>query len=139
MLIILLPDTLPIIISTWGKGRVLDEYQIIYISKGEGVFESINCGQQIVKEGTIIFLFPGEWHRFKPNPQTGWDEFWVGFKGVIIENIAQQHFLAKENAVLEIGLHEIIIQLFTNIIEKNKRRKNGLPAFSVRHCNAPSW
>ncbi|MEO8415219.1 MAG: AraC family transcriptional regulator [Ginsengibacter sp.] len=109
----------------WSKGRVLNEYQIIYISKGRGVFESINCGSQIVKEGTIIFLFPGEWHRFKPNPQTGWDEFWVGFKGVIIENLAQQHFLTKENALLEIGLHEIIIQLFINIIEKTKEEKTG--------------
>jgi hypothetical protein len=27
----------------WSKGRVLDEYQVIYISRGEGIFESINA------------------------------------------------------------------------------------------------
>ena len=69
----------------WNKGRIMDEYQIIYITNGEGVFESINCGEHKIRQGTIIFLFPGEWHRFRPNSQTGWDEFWVGFKGEIIE------------------------------------------------------
>jgi hypothetical protein len=70
-------------------------------------------------------LFPGEWHRFKPNQKTGWDEFWVGFKGDIIENLATHQFLSKENAVLDIGLHEIIIRLFTDIIEKTKEERTG--------------
>ncbi|HTE27690.1 AraC family transcriptional regulator [Flavitalea sp.] len=108
----------------WSKGRVLDEYQIIYISKGEGSFESIKCPEQPVKEGSIILLFPGEWHRFKPGTTTGWDEYWVGFKGTIIDNIAP-NFFSKENAVLEVGLHEIIVQLFDEIIEKTKEERTG--------------
>lgn len=109
----------------WNKGRVFDEYQVIYIAKGEGVFESVNCRQTIAKEGNIILLFPGEWHRFKPNENTGWDEFWVGFKGDIIENIAQQNFLAKQKAVLDIGIHENIVTLFTEIIENTREEKTG--------------
>jgi AraC-like DNA-binding protein len=105
---------------TWNQGRILDEYQIIYITKGEGVFESENCGHHLIKQGTVIFLFPGEWHRYKPNPQKGWDEFWVGFKGGIFENIVDKHIISKENAVLELGLHESIIQLFISIIDKAK-------------------
>ncbi len=42
----------------WNKGRIMDEYQIIYITKGEGVFESIRCEQQLIKQGTVLFLFP---------------------------------------------------------------------------------
>ncbi|MEO9003729.1 MAG: AraC family transcriptional regulator, partial [Ginsengibacter sp.] len=109
----------------WSKGRILDEYQIIYIPAGHGVFESASCEQQQIKEGTLLFLYPGEWHRFKPDPQTGWDEFWVGFKGVIIENIVQQNFLSGKNAVQEIGMSENIIQLFTNIIEITKEERTG--------------
>jgi AraC-like DNA-binding protein len=109
---------------TWLKGRVLDEYQLIYITKGGGSFESINCAEQVVKEGSVILLFPGEWHRFKPAADTGWDEFWVGFKGEIIENIAI-NFFSKENAVLDIGLHEGILMLFTEIIEKTREEKTG--------------
>lgn len=100
---------------TWGKGRIINEFQIIYIAKGEGIFESANCGYHLIKQGTVIFLFPGEWHRFKPNPQTGWDEFWVGFKGDFIEKMVDQHFISKQNAIWEIGLHESIIHLFRSI------------------------
>ena len=109
----------------WNQGRVLNEYQIIYIPMGSGVFESANCEQQQVKEGTIILLFPGEWHRFKPNQKTGWDEFWVGFKGVIIENIVRQHFLSKRNAVQQIGISEKIIHLFSDLIDITKEERTG--------------
>jgi hypothetical protein len=51
----------------WDKGRVLNEYQIIYISKGKGIFESSSCKKTRVHEGCILLLFPGEWHRFKPD------------------------------------------------------------------------
>ncbi|MEP6701205.1 MAG: AraC family transcriptional regulator [Bacteroidota bacterium] len=108
----------------WSNGRVLDEYQVIYISRGEGVFESIKCSGQEVKAGDILFLFPNEWHRFKPKKETGWDEFWVGFKGEVIKNIAR-YFFPRENAVITIGLHENIIQLFSDIIEKSKEEKTG--------------
>jgi len=109
----------------WRKGRILDEYQIIYIPFGNGVFESAGRELQQIKEGTIIFLFPGEWHRFKPAAEKGWDEFWVGFKGMFIENIMRQHFLSKKNAVHEIGLSEKIIHLFTDIIEITKEERTG--------------
>ena len=109
----------------WNNGRKLDEYQLIYISRGEGVFQSSSCAETIVKEGAILFLLPDEWHRFKPNQETGWDEYWVGFKGNIIENIVQHNFLSKQKVVLQIGLHEKIIELFDDIIEKTIKEITG--------------
>lgn len=109
----------------WNRGRVLNEYQVIYIANGEGLFESHSCEQQVVKAGSIVLLFPGEWHRFKPNKQTGWDEFWVGIKGRVMDNLVEQRFFSAENALLDVGLHEMIIQLLTNIIEKTKEEKTG--------------
>lgn len=41
-----------------NKGRVFNEFQIIYMTKGEGIFESESCPEKKVKEGTIILLFP---------------------------------------------------------------------------------
>ncbi len=109
----------------WDNGRVLNDYHIVYIAKGKGIFESAECKQQVINEGTILMLFPDEWHRYKPDVKTGWDEYWVGFKGNIIDNIARQQFFSKENAVMKIGLHEIIIQLFTEIIEQIRDERTG--------------
>ncbi len=113
----------------WHRGRMLDEFQIIYISKGDGIFESASCEKTVVKEGTVLLLFPGEWHRFKPNEQTGWDEYWVGCKGTIIENLVHQHFIARQNALLTIGIHDNVIHLFTQIIEKTIEEKTGYQPF----------
>ena len=33
----------------------------------------------------MILLFPGEWHSYYPDSETGWDEYWVGFRGVHID------------------------------------------------------
>jgi AraC-like DNA-binding protein len=109
----------------WSNGRVQDEYQIIYISGGKGVFESLNCSTTDINEGTVLLLFPGEWHRYKPDKHTGWTEYWVGCKGDIVDNLLNQHFFSKENPVLEIGLHENMVQLFTEIIDRTREEKTG--------------
>ncbi|MCO5240174.1 MAG: AraC family transcriptional regulator [Chitinophagaceae bacterium] len=110
---------------TWDKGRILDEYQLIYITKGEGIFESANGKKKHIDEGSIVLLFPGEWHRFRPDERTGWDELWVGFKGPIMDNLIQQQFFQQRKPVLHIGVHENIIHLMLEIIEKTQREKTG--------------
>ena len=108
----------------WNKGRVLKEYQLIYVTGGEGFFESAGC-QKKITAGTLILLFPDEWHRFKPDPKTGWDEFWVGFRGPIMEQIVKQEFFQPKNPIWQIGVHEKIINLLLEIIEITKEEKTG--------------
>ena len=52
---------------TWEKGRVLQEYQINYITEGSGTFETSTDQFQVVP-GSILILRPGMWHRYKPIP-----------------------------------------------------------------------
>lgn len=110
---------------TWDKGRILHAHHLVYIANGSGIFESASCKQQVISAGTILMLFPGEWHRYKPDTSAGWEEYWVGFKGNIIDNIIRRHFFTEKNAVLNVGLHEIIIRLFSEIIEQTKNEKTG--------------
>ncbi|HVV04142.1 MAG TPA: AraC family transcriptional regulator [Puia sp.] len=109
----------------WQTGRVLDEYQLIYIPSGTGKFESANCGQLDIKEGSIFILFPNEWHRFKPDEQMGWDEFWVGFKGKVIEDLVVNDFLSPKNPVLSIGFDDTVIQLLSEIVDRTRDEKTG--------------
>jgi AraC-like DNA-binding protein len=70
-------------------------------------------------------LFPGEWHRYKPNEETGWDELWIGFKGDIIRNLVEKTFFKPEKPLLNIGINEKVINLFTEALEKTKDEKPG--------------
>lgn len=110
---------------SWENGRVLNEYQLIYITKGEGIFESRSCSLMKIKEGTIIMLFPEEWHRYKPNESTGWDEYWVGFNGNVIDNIVKNGFFTPRNPSMSIGFRENVLEVFLEIIERTQKEKTG--------------
>ena len=58
------------------KGRLLNEYQLIYISRGDGQFVSASHKETSFEGGgKFILLFPGEWHSYRPSPKTGWHEY----------------------------------------------------------------
>jgi len=109
----------------WKSWRRLEEYQVIYITNGQGIFESENFPQAKVKAGTLIILFPNEKHRYKPDSNTGWDEYWVGVKGPIIDNLLSAGYLSPDNPCHYIGFNDGIISLYNLIIEKTKQERSG--------------
>lgn len=109
----------------WRQGRILQEFQVVYITKGNGYFESTHCSQKKIQAGTVFILFPGEWHRFKPDPSTGWDEYWVGFEGSILKKLFDKKFFQLSSPVFHIGLHENILSLFSDIIKAAETEKAG--------------
>lgn len=99
------------------KGRVLREYQIVYITKGRGLFTSDSTPEKQVCKGRLMILFPGQWHTYQPLRKTGWNEYYIGFEGPIIDTIIRDSFLSKENQVLEVGLNEELVSLFSRAID----------------------
>ncbi|MCK5907506.1 MAG: AraC family transcriptional regulator [Flavobacteriales bacterium] len=103
----------------WEFGRTINEYQVIYITKGNGVFEN-KYGETYVEEGSIIFLFPNEWHRYKPNKETGWTESYVGFNGKFVNHFIGQIEVSKKNPVIKVGYNEKFIEILDRIFELAK-------------------
>lgn len=106
-------------------GRVLSEYQLVYIVKGSGYFLSQSCKKRKVSSGTIILLFPGEWHSYYPDKETGWDEYWVGFRGNYIDRQVEKGFFRKNEPLLQVGLSATIVGLYRDILDFASREKSG--------------
>ncbi len=106
-----------------AKGRTLQEYQLLYITKGEGYFESDTTKKVKVQKGTLIMLYPGQWHTYSPDASTGWNEYYIGFEGPVIDNIIKNNFLSKEAQILEVGFHERLVNLFARAIETAREDK----------------
>jgi len=100
-----------------NTGRVLHEYILLYITKGEGIFESTNCKPVKIVAGTMLLLFPGEWHTYKPVNNIGWNEYWVGFNGDYIKQLISNNFFSKKNPLFNVGFNEQIVALFKQGIE----------------------
>ena len=98
------------------NGRVLDEYQLLYITRGKGIFASESSGRHVVNEGDLFLLFPGEWHSYCPDPSTGWNEYWIGINGEIIDQWVEKGFFSKESPRFKVGLNEDIISLYKRAI-----------------------
>ena len=91
------PDTY---VFTWDKGRVLNEFHLVLITKGEGTFESKATGKIKVTDGDVFLLFPGVWHRYKPNKSTGWTERWLGFSGDIAAQFLSNGFFNADEPII---------------------------------------
>jgi AraC-like DNA-binding protein len=108
-----------------GKGRVLSEYQILYISKGKGYFQSDSTKKTTIVKGMAILLFPGQWHTYAPLKDKGWNEYYIGFNGEIIDNIVSKGFISPENQILKVGVNDDLVSLFATGIRVAKEEKGG--------------
>lgn len=106
----------------WDEGRILQEFQINYITEGAGTFEN-KFGKFAVKPGSIIFTFPGVWHRYKPLVKTGWVENYIGFNGSMAKGFLSHPPFSPKQPVLHLGIKEEILDTYLkifNLVEKEK-------------------
>jgi len=109
---------------TWDKGRVLQEYQVVYITEGYGILETRE-GRYSLSPGSIMVLTPGTWHRYRPSKKTGWVENYIGFNGSFARHILSSALLISSLPVLDFGLKEEVLQIYKRIFEVTLKSKPG--------------
>jgi len=101
----------------WETGRVLQEYQALYVFDGDGEFESRTAGHRKVKPGSMMLLFPGEWHRYRPRAAVGWREYWASFNGEIMDQLVAREFFSPHDPVLSVGEDDAILRAYHVLLE----------------------
>ena len=102
------------------RGRILDEYQMLYLLEGEGVFSSKHVRDVHIKAGDIFLLFPGEWHTYHPMPGSPWKSYWIGYKGRNMDDRLKYGFLSLEKPVYHVGFSNDIVYLYDSAIKTAK-------------------
>ncbi len=100
-----------------AQGRILESYQLLYITAGRGYFYNHNHVRMEVAAGDMILLRPNRWHNYKPDPETGWHEYWIGFDGANIDARFRNDFFNDELDIYKIGVREEITALYDQAIE----------------------
>ncbi len=98
-------------------GRVLHEYQMLYLVEGEGFFRSSHVKEMKIKPGDLFILFPGEWHSYGPLAHHPWKSYWIGFKGRNMDDRVQGGFLSPEHPVHHTGFSMSIINLYEEALQ----------------------
>jgi len=100
-----------------GKGRVLRDYALIYLTDGHGVFKGHDSNWRRVNAGDVLVLFPGIWHDYHAAPETGWTERWVLLNGELANQWCMHDILSVEAPVLHVGVHNEVVEAFERLIE----------------------
>ncbi|WP_297096580.1 AraC family transcriptional regulator [uncultured Draconibacterium sp.] len=108
----------------WKSGRILHEFQLNYITEGTGIFENAN-GKFQVKPGSLIVIFPNEWHRYRPTKKTGWVENYVGFNGHIADQLLKHPTFSSQQPVIQCGIREEIIDTYLKISDLVEKERPG--------------
>lgn len=83
----------------WSRGRVLEALQIVLITAGRGHLEVHGAKLQSIESGDAFMLFPGVWHRYRPDPAIGWEESWVELSGATVDRLRQGRILSPKAPV----------------------------------------
>lgn len=105
------------------KGRTLDEYQMLYLVDGEGVFSSAHVKERKIKSGDIFLLFPNEWHTYHPLGSSKWESFWIGYKGKNMDDRVKYGFLSPEKPIYHVGYSPEIISLYETAMQVAKKEE----------------
>lgn len=99
------------------NGRILENYQLIYISEGRGSY-FISPNESIpIMAGDMLIIPPYTWHSYYPDKKTGWQEYWIGMRGPHIDARFENGFFGANRLVYKVGLREDIIRLFEQAME----------------------
>ena len=71
----------------WDHGRVLENLQVVLVTSGGGSLETRATKPCHVSAGMAFLLLPNVWHRYRPDPQTGWREEWIEFAGPVVDEL----------------------------------------------------
>ncbi|MDR1253052.1 MAG: AraC family transcriptional regulator [Treponema sp.] len=120
----------PALFRTVAEGRVLSEFQMVYITQGEGIFVSDDITYQ-VKPGALLLVLPGIKHRYRPSIETGWQEYWVGFKGSYFTGLLEEGRFSPQQVFFEAGLHDSILSIFNQIFDEVRTQQ---PLYQMKAC-----
>ena len=113
---------------SWEKGRCLGAYPFVYITAGRGVFDSAPSGQVAVEAGSVFLVFPHVWHRYRPEPETGWDEHWIECEGNLLDAAVARAKITSASPVMRVGHDDALLRCFLNIADTIKQGDAGFEA-----------
>jgi AraC-like DNA-binding protein len=130
-------------VSLWRKRKVLQEFHMVYISEGKGIFQSTQSGLISINAGDALVLFPGEWHRYRPDPEVGWTEYWMRFNGDYAKKLMGELFPPSRRPILRIGHNEALLQLLITLTRTVRTDSNPLLTAAqgiqvLAHLTAPT-
>ena len=109
---------------TWASGRILSEYAIVLITAGSGEYEFRNFAPGHCRQGDVLLVSPGQWHRYRPLATTGWSELWICLGGEYPHRLREKG-VAFAKPCLSLMTHFTAVNLaMLNLVREVRQQTN---------------
>jgi AraC-like DNA-binding protein len=117
---------------TWQHGRVLGAWQIVFIASGRGEFDNQGDTQRphSVLANDVLLIVPGQWHRYRPAADTGWQEYWIELDGAVAQQLTLASILPRRGGILRVPQPELVLEIIQLLLAtlRNPEDDDATPA-----------
>lgn len=112
------------------KGRVADEFKLIYITRGSGFvrFDNFPEVETRIAKGNILMIMPNQKYQYYHDKESEWKEFFIRFEAESLYHQLIKSLFTNEFQVVDVGFNEELVKLFQRSIDVVK---NGLKSSQV--------
>jgi AraC-like DNA-binding protein len=110
------------------KGRVADEFKLIYITAGSGFMRFENKTEIRLERGNILMILPNQKYQYYHDKHKVWKELFIRFEADSLYHQLIKTLFINEYQLVEIGLNEELVRLFQRSIDVVR---NGLKSSQV--------
>jgi len=107
----------PVYHFRWQEGRTLPEFAIVLFTEGRGEYESKDAGKQTIGSNSVVLITPGQWHRYRPDPKTGYTEHWICFNGEVPHDLLDHGLLDPVNTVMRVQQPATLTAQFDSLLD----------------------
>jgi len=97
------------------KGRSLQALQILFVAEGSGWLQTESRQRQRISAESVVFLLPGVWHSYRPDPKTGWKEHWVELDGWVVRRLIEEGVINSRQCVFQSVESSGVAELFEKL------------------------
>lgn len=110
------------------KGRVADEFKLIYITKGVGYVCFEGREETRLERGNILMILPNQKYQYYHESENEWKEYFIRFEADALYHQLIRTLFINEYQVVEAGFNEELVRLFQRSIDVVR---NGLKSSQV--------
>jgi AraC-like DNA-binding protein len=112
----------------YKKGKVSDEFKLIYITNGVGYVCFENMNEIEISKGKILLIYPQQKYTYYHVNDTEWKEYFIRFEADVAYSLMIRRFFPADKLIIDIGFNEELVKLFNRAIDVVK---NGLKSSQV--------
>lgn len=112
----------------YKKGKVSNEFKLIYITKGVGYVCFDDNNEMEISKGKILLINPNQKYTYYHLSDYEWKEYFIRFETDAAFDLLIRKFFPVDKSIIDIGFNEELTKLFNRAIDVVK---NGLKSSQV--------